>query len=41
VLAFEKTFLLQGLVFLAVMPLLFFLRVGRSRKSRKLDLSME
>jgi DHA2 family multidrug resistance protein len=41
VLAFEKTFLLQGLVFLAVMPLLFFLRVGGSRKTEELDLSME
>jgi DHA2 family multidrug resistance protein len=28
VLAFEKTFLLQGIAFLAVLPLLFFLRVG-------------
>ena len=33
VLAFEKTFLLQGIVFLMVMPLLFFLRVGEREKS--------
>jgi DHA2 family multidrug resistance protein len=33
VLAFEKTFLMQGVVFVLVMPLLFFLRVGEREKS--------
>jgi DHA2 family multidrug resistance protein len=41
VLAFEKTFLLQGVVFLAVLPLLFFLRVGSSAKARHVEMSME
>jgi hypothetical protein len=30
VLAFEKTFLVSGIVFLAVLPLLLFLKVNRS-----------
>jgi DHA2 family multidrug resistance protein len=33
VLGFEKTFLLQGVAFLVVLPLLFFLRVGAAPKS--------
>lgn len=44
VLAFEKTFLLQGIVFLAVLPLLFFLRVGKAEESGEaahIELSME
>jgi hypothetical protein len=41
VLAFEKTFLLQGVTFLAVLPLLYFLRVKQSPKAEHLDLSME
>jgi DHA2 family multidrug resistance protein len=40
VMAFEKTFLLQGVVFLAVLPLLFFLRVGRGAKAG-IEMSME
>jgi DHA2 family multidrug resistance protein len=41
VLAFEKTFLLQGITFLAVLPLLFFLRVGKGPKAEHIDMSME
>ena len=41
VLAFEKTFLLQGITFLAVLPLLFFLRVGQGPKAEHIDMSME
>jgi DHA2 family multidrug resistance protein len=41
VLAFEKTFLLQGIVFLCVLPLLFFLRVGDSGKAEHIEMSME
>lgn len=41
VLAFEKTFLLQGVVFLAVLPLLYFLRVGNSGKAEHIEMSME
>ena len=41
VLAFEKTFLLQGITFLAVLPLLFFLRVGQGPKAEHIDLTME
>lgn len=33
VLAFEKSFLLQGMAFVAVLPLLFFLRVDTKKKS--------
>jgi DHA2 family multidrug resistance protein len=42
VLAFEKTFLLQGAAFLAVLPLLFFLRVrGSAAPSEPVEFSME
>jgi DHA2 family multidrug resistance protein len=41
VLAFEKTFLLQGIIFLAVLPLLFFLRVGRGPKAEHIEMTME
>jgi DHA2 family multidrug resistance protein len=41
VLAFEKTFLLQGIIFLAVLPLLFFLRVGRGPKAEHIELTTE
>ena len=42
VLAFEKMFLLAGILFLAVMPLLFFLRVPKSAKSSaKADVHVE
>jgi DHA2 family multidrug resistance protein len=42
VLAFEKTFLLQGIVFLMVMPLLFFLRVGeREKTDEPLEIPLE
>jgi DHA2 family multidrug resistance protein len=41
VLGFERTFLVQGIAFLGVLPLLFFLRVGRAGKAEHIDLSME
>ena len=41
VLGFEKTFLVQGLAFMAVLPLLFFLRVGKDSKAEHVDLGME
>ncbi|HSO35302.1 MAG TPA: DHA2 family efflux MFS transporter permease subunit [Labilithrix sp.] len=41
VLAFEKTFLLQGVIFLAVLPLLFFLRVGQAPKATHIELTTE
>lgn len=41
VLAFEKTFLLQGITFLAVLPLLFFLRVGKGPKAEHIEMTME
>lgn len=41
VLAFEKTFLLQGVIFLAVLPLLFFLRVGQAPKAAHIELTTE
>jgi DHA2 family multidrug resistance protein len=41
VLGFEKTFLVQGVAFVAVLPLLFFLRVGRAGKADHVDLNIE
>jgi DHA2 family multidrug resistance protein len=41
VLAFEKTFLLQGAAFLAVLPLLFFLRVKGAAPNEPVEISME
>jgi DHA2 family multidrug resistance protein len=41
VLAFEKTFLLQGVTFLAVLPLLYFLRVGQAPKATHIELTTE
>jgi hypothetical protein len=41
VLGFEKTFLVQGVAFIAVLPLLFFLRVGEAGKPEHIDLGME
>jgi DHA2 family multidrug resistance protein len=38
-LAFEKTFLLQGITFLAVLPLLYFLRVNREGPSTALPVA--
>jgi MFS transporter, DHA2 family, multidrug resistance protein len=40
VLGFEKTFLLQGVAFIAVVPLLYFLRVG-DNKSTEIELTVE
>jgi MFS transporter, DHA2 family, multidrug resistance protein len=40
VLGFEKTFLVQGVAFLAVLPLLFFLRVGKT-KTEHIDMNVE
>jgi MFS transporter, DHA2 family, multidrug resistance protein len=41
VLAFEKTFLVQGLSFLAVLPLLLFLRAPRHGKPARVEMHME
>jgi DHA2 family multidrug resistance protein len=41
VLGFEKTFLVQGAAFLVVLPLLFFLRVGRGTKSEHVEVSVD
>jgi DHA2 family multidrug resistance protein len=41
VLAFEKSFLLQGLVFFAVLPLLVFLRTGKIDKNTHIEISVE
>ena len=41
VLGFDKTFLVQGVAFIAVLPLLFFLRVGKKSKAEHVDLSTE
>lgn len=41
VLSFEKTFLLQGLSFLAVLPLLFFLRVDQGKPAVKVEVHAE
>ncbi len=41
VLGFEKTFLLQGVAFLVVLPLLYFLRVGGKKDTKHVELSME
>jgi len=41
VLAFEKSFLLQGIAFLAVLPLLFFLRANRTKPDSQTTLGME
>jgi DHA2 family multidrug resistance protein len=41
VLGFEKTFLVQGVAFIAVLPLLYFLRVGKSSEPEHIDLGME
>ncbi|HEY2513671.1 MAG TPA: DHA2 family efflux MFS transporter permease subunit [Polyangiaceae bacterium] len=41
VLGFEKTFLVQGVAFLAVLPLLFFLRVGGGSKAEHIEMGME
>jgi DHA2 family multidrug resistance protein len=41
VLGFEKTFLLQGVAFLVVLPLLFFLRVGNAAKAEHIEMSVE
>jgi DHA2 family multidrug resistance protein len=41
VLAFEKTFLLQGVAFVVVLPLLFFLRVGKTSKAEHVEMSVE
>jgi DHA2 family multidrug resistance protein len=40
VLAFEKVFLLQGVVFLVILPLLFFLRSDRTKVAH-VELSVE
>jgi MFS transporter, DHA2 family, multidrug resistance protein len=41
VLAFDKAFLLQAIAFLAVLPLLFFLKVDRTPNAPKLDIHVE
>lgn len=41
VLGFEKTFLLQGVAFLGVLPLLYFLRVGGGHKAEHIEMSVE
>jgi DHA2 family multidrug resistance protein len=41
VIGFEKTFLVQGVAFIAVLPLLFFLRVGGGKKAEHIELSVE
>ncbi len=41
VLAFEKSFFLQALVFIAVLPLLAFLRVNRENAPVHIDATME
>ena len=41
VLGFEKTFLLQGVAFLVVLPLLFFLRVGGAKEAAHVEINME
>jgi DHA2 family multidrug resistance protein len=41
VLGFEKTFLVQGVAFVVVLPLLFFLRVGGGKKADHIEMTME
>jgi DHA2 family multidrug resistance protein len=41
VLGFEKTFLVQGVAFVAVLPLLYFLRVGSDRMAEHVELTVE
>jgi DHA2 family multidrug resistance protein len=41
VLAYERVFLLAGIVFLFVLPLLYFLRTGRSDRSQKVEPHIE
>ncbi len=41
VLAFDKAFLLQGIAFVVVLPMLFFLRVGKSAPAEKIEVHIE
>jgi MFS transporter, DHA2 family, multidrug resistance protein len=41
VIAFDRVFLLQGIAFIAVLPLLYFLRVERSAEPSHVEMSME
>jgi DHA2 family multidrug resistance protein len=41
VMGFDKTFILQTITFLVVLPLLYFLRVRSSEKPAHIDMSME
>ena len=41
VIAFDKSFLLQGILFLAILPLLYFLRVQKRPGARPLELPVE
>jgi DHA2 family multidrug resistance protein len=41
VLSFDRVFMLQGLLFLGVIPLLFFLRVPRTFEAEHLEIAME
>ena len=41
VLAFERVFLLQGIVFLGVLPLLFFLRRAKEHGDAHVEIGME
>lgn len=41
VLSFERVFLLQGVAFLLVLPLLLFLRAGKTSESAHVEMSME
>jgi hypothetical protein len=41
VLAYDRVFLLGGIVFLFVLPLLYFLRTGRSERSQQVEVHTE
>ena len=41
VLSFDRVFFFQGILFLGVIPLLFFLRVPRTGEKAHIDLGME
>jgi DHA2 family multidrug resistance protein len=41
VLGFQKTFLVQGVAFLVVLPMLYFLRVGKVEKPKHIEMSVE
>jgi DHA2 family multidrug resistance protein len=41
VIGFEKTFLMQGLTFLLILPILFFLRVDRNKPTERVEVHVE